>query len=284
MSRDYKTRKPNASKPEKGGSAFFGGFVGYALGLVSAIAIWLYLNFGQTPFLSSEKVTRAVEKNQPQPAPEAASKTAKVVETEEAPQVIEEKPRFDFYKILPGIDEPEIEYRAQRETVVPEPPKPVQATAKTPEVASKPVAVMPAAPVSVAPPPVVPVETAAVHSRPVAADPKPLANSQQQQQPPQPPQPPVQHSAIPQAVSPAPAVKEKIFLQAGAFRRTDDAEKMKAQLALLGVFAAIQSIDLADKGTLYRVRIGPFNSKADSDRTSASLKENGIETQLVKIQ
>ena len=33
MSRDYKTRKPSKSTPEKGGSAFLGGFVGYALGL-----------------------------------------------------------------------------------------------------------------------------------------------------------------------------------------------------------------------------------------------------------
>ena len=32
MSRDYKTRKPSKSTPEKGGSAFLGGFVGYALG------------------------------------------------------------------------------------------------------------------------------------------------------------------------------------------------------------------------------------------------------------
>ena len=40
MSRDYKARKSSKSENEKGGSAFFGGFVGYALGLVSAIGIW----------------------------------------------------------------------------------------------------------------------------------------------------------------------------------------------------------------------------------------------------
>jgi cell division protein FtsN len=46
----------------------------------------------------------------------------------------------------------------------------------------------------------------------------------------------------------------------------------------------VQPIDLAEKGTWYRVRIGPFSSKTDSDQTSASLRENGIETQFVKLQ
>ncbi|MCG7757473.1 MAG: SPOR domain-containing protein [Nitrosomonas sp.] len=59
---------------------------------------------------------------------------------------------------------------------------------------------------------------------------------------------------------------------------------MKARLAMLGVFASVQPIDLAEKGTWYRVRIGPFSSKTDSDQTSASLRENGIETQFVKLQ
>lgn len=269
MSRDYKTRKPAKSSPEKGGSAFLGGFVGYALGLASAIGIWLYLNYVPSPFLPADKVASSSEKNQTQPAAE----TAKAVE-KPAPQeplaVVEEKPRFDFYKILPGIEEPEIDHDFKRAAA---PPASSPVTAKTPEnnkpaeIVPQPVPPRPTVTIPVTPPQ----QIAAVPPRALPAEPK--------QQPQQQPQPPV----TPQAKTPA-AVKERIFLQAGSFRKNDEAENMKARLAMLGVFASVQSIDLAEKGTWYRVRIGPFNSKMDSDQTSASLRENGIETQFVKIQ
>lgn len=272
MSRDYKTRKPSAAKPEKGRSAFLGGFVGYALGLASAIAIWLYLNFTQNPFLKNEKAAAAPEKNQTQPVAEDTHKPIAKAPEEPATQS-EEKPKFDFYKILPGIDEPEIDYSARKTND--DQPKQPQMTAAPAEASSKPAEM----PVQAAVPPkpaVTPLmETAAVQPRSIPLEANP--------QPPQPPQPSLQQPVVPQAVSP-PAAKEKIFLQAGSFRRIDDAENMKARLALLGVFASIQSIDLAERGIFYRVRIGPFNNKSDSDQISASLLENGIETQFLRIQ
>ncbi len=91
----------------------------------------------------------------------------------------------------------------------------------------------------------------------------------------------VQQSTIPQAKSIKPT--EKYFLQVGSFRKNDDAENLKARLALLGVFASIQPIDLAERGVWYRVRVGPFTKKEDVDETSASLRENGIATQFVKM-
>ena len=59
---------------------------------------------------------------------------------------------------------------------------------------------------------------------------------------------------------------------------------MKARLAFLGVSASIQPIDLAEKGTWYRVRIGPLTNQADIDRVSTSLKENGIGAQSIKVK
>ncbi|MBS0425234.1 MAG: SPOR domain-containing protein [Proteobacteria bacterium] len=272
MSRDYKTRKPAKSSSEKGGSAFFGGFVGYALGIASAIGIWLYLNYVPSPFLPAEKVAPSAEKTPPQPAAEK-TKTAEKAAPEEPVAVAEEKPRFDFYKILPGIEEPEVNREFKRAA------EPRTQPAKTPE-NNKPVEVAPppAAPQPIAPPrPVMapvtpPPQVAAIQPHVLPAEPKQLPQQQQQPVTPQ-----------SQAKTPAPA-KEKIFLQAGSFKKNDEAENMKARLALLGVFASVQAIDLAEKGTWYRVRIGPFNSKTDSDQTSASLRENGIETQSVKIQ
>ena len=138
------------------------------------------------------------------------------------------------------------------------------------EILPQPVPPRPTVSLPVTPPP--PQQIAAVPPRALPAE-----------QPKQPPQPQQQPPVTPQTKAPA-AAKEKIFLQAGSFRKNDEAENMKARLAMLGVFASVQPIDLAEKGTWYRVRIGPFNSKADSDQTSASLRENGIDTQFVKLQ
>ena len=276
MSRDYKTRKSAKSSSEKSGSAFFGGFVGYALGIASAIGIWLYLNYAPSPFLPAEKVASSTEKTSPQSAVEKVKTPEKTV-PEEPPVVAEEKPRFDFYKILPGIEEPEVdqEFRrtAEKPTQPPTSAKTLENNSKPAETAPQSITAQPVTPprpvtTPVAPPP----QVAAIQPRVLPAETK---------QPPQQQQQPVTPQS--QAKTPAPA-KEKIFLQAGSFRKNDEAENMKARLALLGVFASVQAIDLAEKGTWYRVRIGPFSSKTDSDQTSASLRENGIETQFVKIQ
>lgn len=262
MSRDYKTRKSSVkSTNEKGGSAFLGGFVGYALGLASAIGIWLYLNYAPSPFLPAEK-------NQTQSPIEAPKSTEKSIR-EEPINLVEEKPRFDFYKILPGIDEPEMDHEYQKNV---DPPAQPQVAAKAPEVSNKLLerssqAALPSSDITPTAPPQ---QTAAIPSRMLPIEPKqPIPQSQQ------PVSPQIQSS---------PAMKERIFLQAGAFRKSDEAENLKARLALLGVFASIQSIDLAERGIWYRVRIGPFTNRSDSDQTSHSLKENGIDTHFIKIQ
>lgn len=262
MSRDYKTRKPSKSTPEKGGSAFLGGFVGYALGLASAIGIWLYLNYAPSPFLPAEKATSPTEKSEAQPTQEQPKTPAK---PQEAPvATIEEKPRFDFYKILPGIEEPEIDHEYKPAAA---PPAQPQAPAKTTENSNK-----PAENVQQPIPPARPNTNPAVTTPQIAAVPPRAIPAE-----------PVQQPAAPQVKSP-PAVKEKFFLQAGSFRRNEEAENMKARLAFLGVSASIQPIDLAEKGTWYRVRIGPLTNKADIDAISASLKENGIGAQFIKVQ
>lgn len=260
MSRDYKARKSAKSENEKGGSAFFGGFVGYALGLVSAIGIWLYLNYAPSPFLPTEKVADSSAKSETRPASEQPKTPAKPVQ-EEPLSAVEEKPRFDFYKILPGIDEPEIDQASRKADERPVQP-PV--SAKIPESSQKPVEIVR----QPAPSPNIslietPRQSAAIQPRSIPAD-------------------PIQQPVAPQIKS-TPA-KEKFFLQAGSFRKNDDAENLKARLALLGILASVQPIDLAEKGTWYRVRVGPFTKKEDVDETSASLKENGIVAQFIKTQ
>ncbi len=72
------------------------------------------------------------------------------------------------------------------------------------------------------------------------------------------------------------------FLQAGAFQNPPDADNLKAQLALLGVEASIQTRDLGDKGVFHRVRIGPFRAMDEINRTRALLTQNNIPATLVK--
>ncbi|HMM47733.1 MAG TPA: SPOR domain-containing protein [Thiobacillaceae bacterium] len=88
-------------------------------------------------------------------------------------------------------------------------------------------------------------------------------------------------SELPPAVKPnAPA--PRYFLQAGAFRNPADADNLKAQLALLGVEATIQTSEVEDKGVFHRVRIGPYTAMDEVDRTRSLLTQNDIPTTLVK--
>lgn len=72
------------------------------------------------------------------------------------------------------------------------------------------------------------------------------------------------------------------FLQAGAFQNPADADNLKAQLAMLGVEAVIQTSDVADKGVFHRVRVGPFRGMDEVNRTRSLLTQNNIPATLVK--
>lgn len=75
---------------------------------------------------------------------------------------------------------------------------------------------------------------------------------------------------------------QKVYLQLGAFQNENDADNLKAKLALLGIEAKIQSSSIPDKGMLHRVRIGPFAATDDVERLKTQLKQNGINTVVVK--
>ena len=73
------------------------------------------------------------------------------------------------------------------------------------------------------------------------------------------------------------------ILQAGAFRSMEEADRLKARLALLGVIARIEEAEI--NGTdWYRVRIGPYNNMARLNEANNRLKENGINAMLLKLK
>jgi cell division protein FtsN len=80
------------------------------------------------------------------------------------------------------------------------------------------------------------------------------------------------------------AVYEPQILQAGSFSNVNDAEKLKARLALIGVEANIQTANIPDKGVWYRVRVGPYKNPDDLSRTSNFLKQNGVDSTPMRAQ
>lgn len=77
---------------------------------------------------------------------------------------------------------------------------------------------------------------------------------------------------------------EPHLLQAGSFQSADDAEKLKAKLALLGVEANVQSATIPDKGVWYRVRLGPYKTAEELDRVHSFLQKNGVQSTSMRAQ
>lgn len=94
-------------------------------------------------------------------------------------------------------------------------------------------------------------------------------------------------TALPSAsgpVTPAedrPATESGYMLQAGAFRSSDDADGMRARLALLGFEARVVAAEAGGQ-PMYRVRIGPFAQQEDANRARARLMDGGIEASVVR--
>lgn len=99
---------------------------------------------------------------------------------------------------------------------------------------------------------------------------------------------PATASAVPAAstpVAPAPqSDSSRLFLQVGAFQKMADAEKMKAKLAMLGYEAGVQEVDVADKGIMHRVRVGPFSNTDEMNQSRSQLSQNGISATVVRVK
>lgn len=89
-------------------------------------------------------------------------------------------------------------------------------------------------------------------------------------------------ATAPAAAEPGePAERVLYVLQAGAFRMADDADSMKAKLALIGLEARVLPAEVNGQ-RIYRVRIGPYAQLDDLNRARARLEENGIESTVVR--
>jgi hypothetical protein len=155
------------------------------------------------------------------------------------------KPRFDFYTILPEM-----------EVVIPE----EELAGKMPPGAFKPME-KPA--------------PAAAEAKPnLAETAKPTATtaSVAQQNPRQ------------SETKPAAASSGNYFLLSGSLSTMDQAERLKAQLALLGLSASVQKLTVNKQNTIHRVRVGPFRDYASLNEARTVMRQHGIQGTPVMIR
>ena len=189
--------RSSSTRKRAGGSFVVGMAVGVVLGLAVALAIAFYLNKSPTPFQTAKPKAEKDHSGKP-PA------IAGLPQGSSAPAAASEKPKFDFYRILPGQEEPvsekELKERAR------------------------------------------------------------LARSQQE------------------------SSSDVYFIQAGSFQNPAEADNQKARLAILGYESSVEPANLPDKGTWYRVRLGPYKKVDELNRVRQALAQNGIEASLIKVK
>lgn len=70
------------------------------------------------------------------------------------------------------------------------------------------------------------------------------------------------------------------MLQVGSFRRFEDADRRKAQLALIGIESSVQTVT----DSLFRVRVGPFDNIESANQMRARLAQGKFETLLLQLK
>jgi cell division protein FtsN len=183
------------------GNLVLGVVIGLLLGLGIALGVAFYLSKTPIPFLSANKPANKDGKGAQTEPPKVAGMPQTGVPAGKAV----DKPKFDFYKILPGGEEPVSEKELK------------DAAAKAGKHAPE-------------------------------------------------------------------AARGVFFIQAGSFQNPADADNQKAKIAILGFESSVEPTALPDKGTWYRVRLGPYTTLEDLNRARRVLTQNGIEASLVKVK
>jgi cell division protein FtsN len=189
--------KRSVPPSRSGGSFLLGVFVGLLLGLGIALGVAFYLNKTPLPFIGKAK---------PAAGKDGAAEPAKAAGVAGMPQGVTkaDKPKFDFYKILPGSEEPVSEKELNEAG---------KAAKGQPE-----------------------------------------------------------------------ATKGVYFIQAGSFQNPADADNLKAKIAILGFESSVEPTVLPEKGTWYRVRLGPYTTLEELNRVRRTLSQSGIDASLVKLK
>lgn len=224
MPNDMRPRAPSRSGAGGGGSRragmnplFAGIIIGLLLGIFLALGVAIWLNRTSNPFVERTKPVESL------PAPKSPTPPPGSAKADPANP---DKPRFEFYQILPGEKEP------SNKTAVDTP-----VGKESPKDAAK--------------------EASKEVPKDFTKDPGKEAAA-------------------------AKSLNEVVYLQAGAFQSETDAENLKAKIAFAGFEASVKPVNVAGKGTLFRVRLGPYKSQDEVNRIKNALSQNGIGASVVK--
>lgn len=89
--------------------------------------------------------------------------------------------------------------------------------------------------------------------------------------------------AKPDAMAAGAADPYVYFVQAGAFTRADDAEQQRAKLAMQGFSAKVFEREQSGR-TVFRVRMGPLDSRDEAENLQRKVEAGGMEANLVRVQ
>lgn len=73
------------------------------------------------------------------------------------------------------------------------------------------------------------------------------------------------------------------LVQTGSFRKPEDAERQRAEIAFQGLRAKVKRIDLDSGSTWYRVNVGPFTSRSQMNAAIDKLVKLNIQPLVRKI-
>lgn len=200
-----RVRSRPATRASARGGFLLGMFAGLVLGLLIAIGVAFYLSNTPIPFATKAKPNGPEAGAAPEKLPTIAGLPQRGTGTEAgAAGKAPEKPKFDFYKILPGIEE-SVSDKELKERMRPGRPQPE-------------------------------------------------------------------------------GTREIYYVQAGSFQNPADADNQKARLAMLGFESSVEPANLPDKGTWYRVRLGPYTKLEDINQVRQTLAQNGVQANLIKLK
>ena len=74
------------------------------------------------------------------------------------------------------------------------------------------------------------------------------------------------------------------LVQVGSFRKTEDADRLKAQLALLGFESRVVSAQINAQDTRYRVRSGPYRGLEAVKKVRQRLAANGYNGIVIRVE
>ncbi|MFB1509058.1 MAG: SPOR domain-containing protein, partial [Thiocapsa sp. C3-sup] len=94
----------------------------------------------------------------------------------------------------------------------------------------------------------------------------------------------VRPAAVTAPAVPISTTGKGFLVQVGSFKRASDAERMKAELALLGISSRVEVATIPSGETFHRVRTGPYADQAALDKVRGLLKRNGKDAMTIPIK